>query len=157
MEDNKVRLPVILALKELKENSPYYSKLICWYTNSKFYHVEVILKDIWISSQEGEGVHVAPLKPLNNKWCYVDLGEAVLSKREYVDVMNWINEQVDKKYDWTGIVFSQFLPASIHHSNKWFCSEISCRLLQLLKYEQVQGIQPETLSPGDLAKLFKVE
>ncbi len=35
-----------------------------------------------------------------------------------------IAKEFGKKYDWTGIFLSQFLPLGRHSKNKWFCSEI---------------------------------
>lgn len=39
---------------------------------------------------------------------------------------DFIATQFGKKYDWTGILLSQFLPFGKHSRKKWFCSEI-CR------------------------------
>jgi hypothetical protein len=37
---------------------------------------------------------------------------------------DFIQSQINKKYDWFGIVFSQFLSLGEHNKRRWFCSEI---------------------------------
>lgn len=157
LTESVVRLPIKLAFKELKDNSPIAAKLVGWYTDSNFGHVELIMDDLWISSADG-GVHVSKLNiEHNDKWAIVELEDAVITGKQYREILAWLNMQDPAEYDWTGIFFSQFIPLDIDDPNKWFCSEIVTKVLQMLGYRQVIDLDPSDASPGTLAKLFKIE
>lgn len=157
LTDSVVTLQIKLAFKELKEDSPTISKLVGWYTDSKYGHVELIIDDLWISSAEG-GVHVSKLTPNHNdRWAILELNDITISGHKYSEILAWLNIQDPAGYDWTGIILSQFIPLDIDDPNKWFCSEIVTKVLQLLEIQQVLGLDPSDASPGTLAKLFKME
>lgn len=46
---------------------------------------------------------------------------------------DYIQTQINKKYDWTGILLSHFFKLNRHDSKKWFCSEIVRKALTQCK------------------------
>lgn len=147
---------VTLAFKKVQKNN-FYSNIIGRWTKSEYSHVELILGDTWISSVEGKGVHLKNLKPKREEYDYVELEMVVLTEKQYADIYTWLYKQNNKKYDTVGILFSQIIPLRLDSRNKWFCSELVTKILQLLNIPEVIDLYPHLTSPGDLAKIFKLE
>lgn len=145
----------ILAFKRVDGDSTTMGKLIGWKTKSEVYHVEIILEDKWVSAYAGRGVYVKDLNPLNDEWEYIHLPEIEMTDHQYKLFMIWLNQQHGKGYDYTGIILAQLFPFSMHRRNKWFCSEIVTKILQLLYVAGVMGLAPYKMSPGDLYRIFK--
>lgn len=153
---NIKKLNVKLAFKLTnKKTGTFVGKVIGWWTNSLYYHVELIVGDYWISSNaESKGVTISPLQPLKHTWEYYDLGTIELLENQFEVFKDFIKQQEHKKYDWLGIILSQTIKLNWHSSNKWFCSEIVTKLLQLLLVKDVLNLDPNKVSPADLARLF---
>ena len=158
MLPGNVTLSIKLAFKELKEDSLITSKLIGWFTKSRFSHVEIIIDDLWISSTSEAGVHVRKQEFTGkDKWAIVDLGEVTITDKEFRELMYWLYHTDFQQYDWEALFFSQFLPLNRENENRMVCSEIVTLVLQRLKFKQVEHIEPHNTSPGELATIFKVE
>jgi len=143
----KMRLK--LAFQRVDRNSLLYSKLICWWTKSNIYHVEVIIdNDIWVSAVEGYGVTIHNLKPLGDDWVYIPLEDVRISVPDNAKFMKWLHSQKGSKYDWEGIVFTHIFGLGLHRSYKWFCSEFSTIVLQKLKVPQMAGVSGHRETPG---------
>lgn len=154
MEIKKVNVKLAFKLYE-KSKCSFIGNLISLWTNSKYYHVELIVDDKWISSNaEAGGITISPLRTLNFNWDYYDLGEILVTEEQYDNLMDFINSESNCKYDYMGIVFSQVLPFRYHSETKWFCSEIVSKLLQLLLVPEFNTIEPNRMSPADIAKIF---
>ena len=152
------KLDVKLAFKLTdRANGSLVGKVIGWWTNSLAYHVEIIVGDNWISSNaEHGGVTINPLRTLKETWMYHDLGKIEVTEKQYSDFLDFIDSQKGKKYDWLGIILSQTIPFNWHSKNKWFCSEITTKLLQLLLVRETFDLDPNDVSPADLARLFNI-
>jgi len=148
---------VTLAFEQTHKGTTTMGKLIQWWTKSKFYHVEIVLDDVWVSSRYGEGVHMLPLRAFNNAYQYHHVGIIELTDTQYDTLFNWLEEQTTKKYDTLGIIYSQFFPFRYDDKNKWFCSELITKVLTLLGVQDTFDLTPNLVSPGDLAKLFNIE
>lgn len=131
---------VILAF--YKGNEKISNKLISWWTNSKYSHVELIVDGFWYSVTSKE-----PLLKTNKiiideeNWKYIDveidieLFESLYKKHK------------DAKYDWLGIFFSQVIPINRENPNRLFCSEWCALALGLES--------PNSYSPGHLYSTIK--
>lgn len=156
-------MKVILALKHTmgKDNSLMWRKastLIKWWTKSQYYHVEMIVDNKWISSQTDSGVSVYDLLPLTDtNYDYYELEVPDQVKKKMALFWNFVYSQKDTGYDWKGIYLSQLLFLGNDSVNKWFCSEIVTRLLQILDCESVQTLRPNRVSPGQLYETLKSE
>jgi len=129
-------------------------KAIQWKTNSKYFHVEMIIGEKWISSSPEVGaVYIHKLKPITDKnFDYVNI---IIPTEKVIDMMYFAESQVGKEYDWKGIFLSQTIDMNIENKNKWFCSEIVSEMLK------IGGIDLELpsnqYSPGDLYRIIAKE
>lgn len=153
-----VEVPVTLALKYNKKGSPWYGKIIGWWTNSPYYHVELIMfNKYWISANPEDEVYIRNLAPLKDSWDYVELKTLKVSREQLEKVVKYINLQNGKKYDFLGILFSQVFKWSIGSDKKWFCSELAVKILNLLGCDLYFTQAPQNYSPGDMYKAVKHE
>lgn len=148
--------------KQVESTTSFLNKLIMWFTQSKYYHVETIINDVWISSSFNRGgFSIRPLRPIDespdSRYDYYKFDEFEMSEEQFNTIINFIKAQEGSKYDMCGIIFSQVLPFRFDSRSKWFCSEASTKILQLFLRPEVINIQPNSMSPGDLAKLYGLE
>jgi len=149
-----VKINIKLAFKKIDKDSTTVAKTVAWYTKSDFYHVELVVNDIWVSVFPETGVKLNNLRPLKDTWVYVDLQERTLTKEQYVLFMSFLKNQESKKYDYLGILLAQVVPFKINHSNKWFCSELVTKLLQMLYVEETLELVPAAMAPSHLEDIF---
>ena len=148
-------MKAILAFKKTdsKGKVGLFSKLIKWWTKSDYSHVEIILREKWISSNSHlGGVTVRELGPLKDNWDYVEVKVNGMRERP---VNEFIESQSDKKYDWSGIVWAQvFHITRGERQNKWFCSEICSEILRRFEDKKIAQFKSADMSPQDLYKLY---
>lgn len=119
--------------------------VIRWVTRSPYSHVELVdtmavengKTRCYSSSPRDGGVRVT--------WIDLDSGHWQIVPVQFdlaVDVWPFWYGQLDKRYDWFGILFSQFLNWRRNSKNRWFCSEIIAHAMGLPN--------PASYSPGDL-------
>ena len=134
-----------------------YIKAIKLWTKSKYFHTEIIFSNKRISAYTNTGVNVYYFEN-NFDFKHFDYYEInVLEPTSYQEMLIWnyINEQIETGYDWNGIFFSQIFRLGINNPNKWFCSEIVVKILQLFLFEPVLDCLPNKVSPAKLYKLIK--
>lgn len=122
-----------------------FDKLIRIWTFSKYSHVELVVDDIWYtSSPRDNGVVARGIKFNPGNW---DLFE--INLKQNTAAIDFINEQMGKRYDWLGILLSQIIKLNIHAPNRWFCSEIVHRALLRGGLGENVG-QSNNICPGKL-------
>lgn len=147
-----------IAFKKILKKSDLIEKSIGKVTKSNYSHCELIINNIWVSSNYKNGVTIIEDKVIdNNEWDIYEFPIIQIMERDYKIILDFIKKQDDKRYDFLGIILSQLIPFSIHNRKKYFCSEISVKVLQLFLIEEVIDLIPNNTSPGDLAKIFKME
>lgn len=146
-----------IAFKKVTNTSTIPAKLIGKFIKSKYYHTELIINDLWISSNSKEGVTIKENFQTNEEWEYYEFPVMEILEKDFQTIMAYIKKQDDKSYDYLGIVLSQFIPVSIHNRQKYFCSEIVTRVLQLFLIEEVLDLVPNNTSPKDLALIYNME
>jgi len=146
-----------IALLKVQPIDTVYDKLISWWTKSKYIHSELIIDNRWITSNPETGFSINTVRPIDYElYDIIDLGRVKLTSK-HMDVINrWLTSLTGTKYDYLGILMSQFLPLSIDNRNKYFCSELVCKLLQMIGYEEVINKLPQNMSPADIAKLYGI-
>lgn len=155
MANDIINLDVKIAFKFKQPKESFANKLICWWTKSKYYHVELVLGDKWISSNpDVGGVTINDLRPLQDNYEYLELKDVRVTREQHTRIMQWIDSQKEKAYDWYGLVFSQVFPFNWHKRDKWFCSEIVTTILKFMLVKEVMDLDPNDVSPGDLARRF---
>ncbi len=140
---------VTLAFKKESSGSlpdKIKNKLIKMWTSSEYFHVEIIIKDRWISSSPSVGaVYENQLHERSTKYDYVDVN---VNGRKLRTVQKFIQSQIGKKYDWPGIFFSQVINFDLDSRDKWFCSEIVAQILQIFGLDLSRPANE--YSPGEL-------
>ena len=137
---------MVLAFKKGTGIMPWLIRLI---TRSDYSHVEAIIKDRWISSKEGEGIHINQLRPLGSDWTYIELD---VPKEKDNEILQWVWTQRNSGYDWCGVLCSQLFGINKEHKEKWFCSELVACIIK--RYDISLGDCCD-YSPGDLFRIFK--
>ena len=138
------------------------SRLIQWWTRSKFNHVALVYnpyKCLIIESRFGEGVSINPIdkhvKPNDEIYIYY----IFLPKNKYNQIMNFLVQRIGAKYDWTGILGFIF-KMDIEDRYKFFCSELIydaflAANIHLLNADSGFKIDPQTLLYSPFLKFFK--
>ena len=149
---------LLLAFKKKNPKTGFFGKAICFLTGSKYYHVEIVIDDLWVSADAPMGVTIGNLENEKHEhWEHVDLGIKTIFEEDYEKIMKYIDSLKGKKYDYLAIIFSQLIPLKLHNKNKLFCSEIVINIMKLFLIEDVLGLVSHTVSPKDLAKIFGLE
>jgi hypothetical protein len=128
-------------------------RLIQIWTLSKYSHCEIVFSD---GTTFGNSL-VAPFRTqISHKtyspkyWDLVDVNIAP-EQENLIRAFCWT--QVDKKYDWKAIFFSQILPFGWEDPNKSICSEICVTAFQLAGF--FISYKASKVSPGKFRKLIK--
>lgn len=101
-------------------------KAIAWWTNSLFSHVELVCCGDWYSTSPRDlKVRKKRIEPTVGHWIFVDVEVDPMFLEDFF----FLTE--GRKYDWTGIFLTQFLPLRIHSKSRYFCSEWCAKALQL--------------------------
>jgi len=124
---------------------------IKWWTKSKYFHVEMIINNKWISSNPGVGsVYIRDLAPLKENYDYFEIE---VDGRKEKKVMRFLESQVSKKYDYWGLIFSTIFTLNIEDRNKWFCSELVSEALKNFGIKLPKNANEMT--PEDIYQLIK--
>lgn len=109
-----------------KGKGDWTDKAIRLWTKSKYSHVELVVGDYWYSTSPRDmKVRKKKIVPNPDNWDYVDV-------HIYEEnLLEMYNSTRGAKYDWLGILLSQFIPLSIHNRDRWFCSEWCAEILYL--------------------------
>ena len=158
--ENRIVKPVLALRHSTNEKQTISSKIIIALiklrTKSKYYHSEIILDGKWISSNHPDGVVVNDLRELDHvNWDYIELPKRELTYEQHDDLWVYINTQEGKPYDYMGIFFSQLVKFGKNDLNKWFCSELGTKIIQLIGYPKFMEVTPADMDPGDLARFCK--
>ena len=147
-------MKVTIALKK-KSKDGLFDKLIeqaikIW-TRSKYFHVEMIIKDVWVSTNPTAGaVYMNKLQPLNDNYDYFDVE---VDGRRINKVMDFLNAQVGKKYDYWGLFFSTVFTMNVEDRNKWFCSELVAEALNVFGFKVPKNANEMT--PEDIYQMIQ--
>jgi hypothetical protein len=144
--NNTLRLNFYYGRKDLNPSSRYYDWLVCWWTKSKFSHVELQFPDSisFSSSVRDHGCRFKYIDYVPSRWVSYEIPITVVTEYDIARIKTFCNQQVGKKYDWLGILFAQVLFLNIDNPNKWFCSEVLAKAFLLDR--------PNTYSPEKLLK-----
>ena len=103
-----------------KGKGNWINGIVRWWTGSIYSHAEMVMPDgvTWIGISPFLKSKVASRKKLSleyNEWDFVELKVT----QEQIDMMlEFFEDTKGCGYDWSGMLFSQFLPCKIKHKNK---------------------------------------
>lgn len=121
-----------VSLLFFKNPNKLIHKLICWWTGSKYYHVEIYFpEDNTVFTTNGDHdlfsmEYMADL-PKNIDKCTIIIGE-----NKYLNLKKFLFDEKGTKYDYMGLFLSQFFNKGYQNDEKWFCSEITSESLKLI-------------------------
>ena len=155
-------MKVKLAFK--KDSNGFMSKLIKWWTKSRYSHIEIIIPDrngnfengFWLSANSKKGVRTKPLKlPLDfNSWDYLDVE---VNDEMYDDVQEKISKICTYKYATKDLFLVQVLRLDKMESRKrMFCSESVCEVLRAFEERKISKLHIPCVnfSPEDLYRIY---
>lgn len=133
-----------------KGKGNWVDKLIRFVTRSPYSHVELIpnpelkaqfghVSSMSSSARDG-GVRFALITFDPDRWDFVDIDWYVGDQ-----IFEIFRQQSGAKYDYFGLIFSQFFNWRRHNPKRWFCSEIIAFALDIPN--------ANSYSPGDLKAL----
>lgn len=147
-------MKVTIALKKQSGDGLFgkvVEKAIKWWTKSEYFHVEMIIKDKWVSSSpEAGAVYIHDLEPLNKNYDYFDVE---IDGRKLPHAWAFLELQKDKKYDYWGLFFSTVVKMNLEDKQKWFCSELVSEALSRLGIEIPKP--SNQMTPEDVYQLVK--
>lgn len=110
------------------EFGDWSDKLISWYTNGPFSHVEMYFSngECFSSSPRDGGTRWKVISDIeiSGKWLFIDIPNIDETALRYL-----CNKQLGKKYDWLCIFLCDIIPFDIQDPKKWVCSEICAKLV----------------------------
>jgi hypothetical protein len=130
--------------------STFYEKIMFKWRRVPSHCELVFSDDMWFSSSPRDGgCRYKQISFDNSKWDFINIGMSEDQEREIRNFCDSIN---GKKYDWIGILFTQFIPLHIDETNRYFCSEACSEALQ--KAGITTRFISSSLSPYDLKEIL---
>lgn len=120
-------------------------KLIAFWTLGEYSHVELVLSDnyCYSASSRDNGVRrkVIADYETSGKWDIfnININEA--------DVKEFYSQTKELKYDWVGILLSEFVNFNKENKNTWYCSEWVANIINISNKEVLMktNISPNRL------------
>lgn len=122
-----------------KGQGSIFNRLIRWWTKSPYSHVELIINGVWYTSSHTDGGVCKRVLSRGPNWDFIEIE---INRLEAIKVFEQI-EGYD--YDWTGIMFTQFIRLDWHSKDEYFCSEVVAKMIGL--------DNPHRYAPCDFNKL----
>lgn len=139
-----------LAFRKYNKGDGFIPKLISWWCNGPYYHVEFILEDKWISANPDDNIYIRKLRPLDHvKYDYIDLPSITVTEDTYNHIWGYIKDLTHTKYDMLGLIWNQVFGFNIYN-DRYFCSELIVDILKLLGYHEFYDYRASEFSPQDL-------
>jgi hypothetical protein len=140
-----------LDLVFLKRSESLFAKLISWWTESEYSHVELRFSDgLTYSADFQLGVikFITRYDPL--KW---DIFTIELPDEEVRLIRDTLDAECGLPYDWFGILLAQVFKSGRDNPAAWFCSELATYAFQSASY--FTYLKPCDISPGGFYTLCK--
>ena len=105
----------------------------------------------WISISPFSGSKIlARFKPVYDlaKWDFVAFK---ITEKQYKSIIRFYDQTSECKYDWLGMILSQFLPFHIKQRNRWYCSEwiaYALTLSNILDWQKTTIFERSDLTPA---------
>jgi len=144
---NGGRLTIAFYKAKNNKNATFIDKVIAWWTNGDYSHVELIIDDSMYSTSPRDGKVRAKKHTPDNNWDYINIDNINTDV-----VFDFFMMTQDKKYDWLGI-FGFVIPTK-DRTNHWFCSEWVSNALKISGCKKLFTKNPSKLSPNDLYKIL---
>jgi len=150
---------VKISIAFYKGEGNIFNKIVRKWTGSVYSHAELILADgrTWISITPFIKSKIYSKKDPEyneNEWDFVELS-VTPEQHSIIERFYLLTEGC--RYDWVGMLLSQFLPFKIKSQGRWYCSEwiaYALRISGIVSWESVQIYDQADLSPIVLYNLI---
>jgi len=99
-------------------------KIVAWWTKSPYVHSELLLPGgimAGICPDESGAVRMTQEDASEtDHWKKIELK---VDDYQLKNIFRFYEQTAGQKYDWIGMVISQFVPYMIKHDRKWYCSQ----------------------------------
>ena len=143
-----------------KGKGDWKNAVVRWWTRSEYSHADLVLPDgiTWVGISPFIKSAVAKRISLGHnpaEWEFIDIQ---VSEEQYSVIMDFFQETCGQKYDWVGMLCSQFLPFKIKHKRRWYCSEwiaYALRIACIYDWRKMRMYDRKDLSPAALYEIIK--
>jgi len=137
---------------QFHKNNSFISRLIRLLSHGEFNHVSILAGEFVYEAHIDKGV----VKTHQDKWN----SSTVVDRIEYYsynqpEVVEWLEKQVGKKYDITGI-FSFISIFAKPRMGYWYCSELAMVAFSKMKGIQDEDIENQKVSPYLFYKILEL-
>lgn len=137
------------------------NSLVRWWTKSVYSHAELILSDrkTWVGISpflKAEITKTSIDTHNKNDW---DFYKIPVTQEQHTVIINFYNLTEGTRYDWVGMLLSQFLPFHIKQKNKWYCSEwilYALRISNVVDWKVIKIFDQSDLSPSKLYDILEL-
>jgi len=134
------------------------NSIVRWWTKSIYSHAELVLPDTvtwlgispFLKSRVDSRIKLS-INPA--EWDFVTLR---VTQEQLDIIMEFFEDTKDQRYDWIGMLLSQFLPCKIKHKKRWYCSEwiaYALRISCVFDWRIIKIYDRKDLSPAVLHDL----
>jgi len=136
-------------------------KMVRWWTESQYSHVELVMPDnfTWITITPLMSSTVSSRIKTDfdlENWDFVSLD---VSEDQLQVINDFYTETQGCKYDWWGMILSQFLPFHIKRRERWYCSEwiaYALRISGIIDWKIIKIYDQTDLSPQRLYNIIQL-
>ena len=141
-----------------KGKGDFLNGVVRWWTKSIYSHAELVLPDgiTWIGISPFLKSKVASRKKLIIDFAEWDFINLEVTSEQLNIIMEFFEDTEGQRYDWLGMLLSQFLPCKIKHKKRWYCSEwiaYALRIACVFDWRIIKIYDRKDLSPAVLCDL----
>jgi|TARA_R110001583_G_scaffold7472_21_gene37036 hypothetical protein len=135
----------------------YINRIIKWWTKSPYSHAELIMPDnTWIGISPFKTSKIESVEKLVFEPCDWDIIDLEITSEQLSLIKEFFDSTRGCKYDWVGMILSQFLPYHIKRKGKWYCSEwiaYALRISNVVDWRLIKIYDRADLSPAVLHQI----
>jgi uncharacterized protein YycO len=127
----------------------FISSMIRWQTRSEYSHAAFLLPcGRIIEAWQGSGVRIKIL----DDWQDVDsFGVHGMTEEQWTQAISFARMQIGKKYDYRA-VFRFVSRKRVPFDDRWFCSELVAKSLEVAGVKLFRNLDSTEISPGMIAR-----
>jgi len=143
-----------------KNGKSLTSKFIMWWTNSIYYHCELVFEDKTAFSSDIDSITKIGTRWITfdydnydvNQWEVYNLS---INTNDEMKIKEWCKNEENCFYDFIGMLLTQMIPLSFQNPSWWFCSELCISAFQD-NLNIFSKLTPHEVDPGELRELVKI-
>ena len=153
---------MVIKIAFYRGRNGLFDRIIKWWTKSPYSHAELILPDgiTWISISPFLTSKVGARTKEewdSDAWEFVEIE---VDQQQLGVIQEFYEYTKGCKYDWIGMLLSQFLPFHIKRKGKWYCSEwiaYALRISCAIDWRIIKIYDRADLSPAVLYEIVRAK